>query len=130
MEISSDKRLEQLKTLLIAGAPLSIDLRFWLISGIESFQKGKCKELCSSLGLRKQGLSSFATRAKINNRNSTIKEIAKQYEGEDWQKAVIIAKNINRYPYIKEKALYSVLFGIKEVKIPKTTQGIHNIIKK
>ncbi len=122
--------LDRLETALDYGAPIPPDIRDWLLSGLNQFKNGECKTLCRALGLRAPGVSSLNTRRKLERRNDVIREIARQYPGTTWEKAVVIADRIHRYPYIgEEKPLYAVLFGLGG-KVPTDKTGIYKILEK
>lgn len=99
--------LIRIQTALAAGLPLPNDLASELMRAIDRFRRGECKTLCAALKLRAAGLSSVATREAIDRRNELIRTIARQYEGQPWEVAGIIAaktRNKSRDP------IYQMLF--------------------
>lgn len=124
------ENLNRLEAALNYGTPIPPDIRDWLLHGLRQFKNGEYKTLCRALGLRAPGISCLNTRLKLEQRNDVIREIAKQYPGTAWEKAVVIADRIHRYPYIgEEKPLYAVLFGLGG-KVPRDKTGIYKILEK
>lgn len=118
--------LTRLETALDADMPLPSDIAAELKAAIRKFKSGQCKTLCRALGLRAPGLSSIPTREKIRQRNAMLVEIAKQYDGETWHVAGIIASKIKRR---SREPLYRLLAEIGAY-LPCDQSSIFKILQK
>lgn len=98
-----------------AGKPIPPDLSVWLIDGLNFFLSGRCKTLCSALGLRrKRGERKDSTKSNIEIRNHFLRrcicrltgKTTREFEFCDFAKLsneitrwdTVTRKNVSRLP--------------------------------